>query len=232
MTSAPVKDLDRANSLLGASVYSSRLFAIILSAVIVVTLDVAAYVYAGAPVCFTVIVASVGAWFAWTATSSRRPACPPAAFDLYIATIVALLVMYAEQWAHDFPFWLTRVFPGDFPAGVGISNHWFVAVFPLAGSALLLLGALAYYHGTPFGRFAAWFTFAWAATTALAVYVYPLVGRASIDLLPGALTAPLPLVISLLGMHRLVRRDGSRSQSALGRTEHAPNRASSRTGDA
>jgi hypothetical protein len=101
------------------------------------------------------------------------------------------------------------LYPGAYPPGVGLTNHVFIAVFPLAGSALLLAGALTYYHGTAFGRFAAWLTFAWGAIYSVAVYAYPLFAYGPMTVVPGMLTAPLPFVLALLGMRTLVRREGA-----------------------
>jgi hypothetical protein len=188
--------------------YASRLFAITLAVAVVVTFGLAAYTYGGTPQFVTVAVACVVGFAFWIATTYRRPPSRPAALDLYVATLVALTVLYAEQWSRGFSSRLMQLYPAAYPTGVGLTDHAFVAVFPLAGSALLLLGGLTYYHGAPFGRFAAWFTFAWGATTALAVYLYPLFTREPAGLMPGAISAPLPLVTSLLGMRALIRREG------------------------
>jgi hypothetical protein len=200
-----------AEPVLGGSMYRSRLFAATLASVILVTLGVAAYTYGGAPLFVTATTASVAAFLGWLGTTYRRPASRPVALELYVATVVALMVLYGEQWYRGFSSRLMALYPGAYPPGVGITDHAFVAVFPLAGSALLLLGALTYYHGTAFGRFAAWFTFAWGAIDALAVYVYPLFAGGRMRFLPGAITAPLPLLISLLGTRALVRREGTSS---------------------
>ena len=184
------------------SMYSSPLFAAALAAAILITLDVAAYTYGGEPLAVATSTASVISMTGWVAT--RRTSNVPAAFNFYIATVVALVVLYAEQWYGGFASRLMQLFPANYPPGVGITNHAFVAVFPLAGSALLLLGALAYYHNTNLGRFAAWFTFAWGVTAALAVYGYPVVA-ARATAMPGMITAPLPFVVSLLGMRTLIR---------------------------
>jgi hypothetical protein len=184
--------------------YSSPLFAATLAVAILITLDVAAYTYGGEPLAVATITASVISLTGWLSTGRRISSNVPAAFNFYIATVVALIALYAEQWYGGFASRLMQLFPANYPPGVGISDHAFVAVFPLAGSALLLLGALAYYHNTSFGRFAAWFTFAWGVAAALAVYGYPVVaGRATA--MPGMITAPLPLVASLLGMRTLIR---------------------------
>jgi hypothetical protein len=119
--------------------------------------------------------------------------------------------LYGEQWHGDFASRLVALYPGAYPPGVGLTNHVFIAVFPLAGSALLLAGALTYYHGAAFGRFAAWLTFAWGAIYSVAVYAYPLFAYGPMTVVPGMLTAPLPFVLALLGMRTLVRREGASS---------------------
>jgi hypothetical protein len=189
----------------GRSLYVSPLFAATLATAILVTLDVAAYTYGGTPLCITTTAASVLSLTGWARTSHRQFAGRPVAFNLYVATVVSLAVLYAEQWSGGFSSRIVRLFPGSFPDGVGISDRAFVGVFPLAGSALLLLGALTYYHGSAFGRFAAWFTFAWGLAAALSVYVYPLFATGGARALPGIFTAPLPLAIALLGMRAMLR---------------------------
>ncbi|HEX5077100.1 MAG TPA: hypothetical protein VFW03_28075 [Gemmatimonadaceae bacterium] len=187
--------------------YLSQLFAVSLATAILVPLDVGAYTFGGAPLAAATTTASVLALSGWVATRHRRSGSGPVAFNLYVATVVSLLVLYAEQWSRGFPSKLVRLFPGSFPHGVGLSDHAFVGAFPLAGSALLVLGALAYLQGSPIGWFAAWFTFAWGAVAALAVYVYPLFGTGGVFPLPGTFTAPLPLVASLFGIRAMLRAD-------------------------
>src|SRR6266566_1047219 len=170
------------------SMYSSQLFAAALAMVIMVTLDVGAYTYGGQPLGVTTTAASALSLIGWAVSTRRRLGDATSAFNLYIATVVSLVMLYAEQWHGGFSSRLMQLFPDDYAPGVGITDHTFVAVFPLAGSALLLIGALTYYHGTAFGRFAAWFTFAWGVLAGLSVYLYPLfAGRMSA--LPGMITA-------------------------------------------
>jgi hypothetical protein len=214
MTAAPTTTRADVEPVLGPSMYASPLFAAMAAIVILVTLDVAAYTYGGAPLFATTVGTSVVAFAGWMRTTFRRPASEPAALSLYIATVAALVVFYGEQWSGDFSSRLVQLYPGSYPPGIGITNHAFVAVFPLAGSALLLAGALTYYHGTAFGRFAAWLTFAWAAIDALAIYLYPLLAGGRMSVVPGMLTAPLPLVIALLGIRALIRREGLRSATS------------------
>ena len=189
---------------IAARLYNSPLFAASLSFAVFVTIDVAAYTYGGTPLFTVLTLASAGAWGAALVATRRAPSSRPVAFDLYVAALASLVVMYGEQWAGDWSARLASCFPPSYPEGVGISNHAFVAVFPLAGSALLLLGALAYYHGNPIGRFAASFTFLWGILAPLSTYVMPVFGSTSCHLLPGAVTAPLPLIVSWLGWRRLM----------------------------
>jgi len=205
--------------------YTSRLFALMAAVVFVVTLAVAAFIYGGTPLVLSVVIAGATALVGWMATAYRRPASRPAALDLYVAAVVALVVMYAEQWSGGFESRLRQLFPAAYANGVGVSDHAFVAVFPLGGTALLLLGALLYYHAAPFGRFAAWFTFAWAATSALGVYVDPLVAGRHAGILPGLVTAPLPLLIGVFGMRALVRREGVYNPARAFTVARTPTRA-------
>jgi hypothetical protein len=214
MNVAPTPTRTDVESVLGPSMYASPLFAAMAAIVILVTLDVAAYTYGGAPLFATTVITSVVAFAAWMRTTYRRPASEPAAFSLYVATVAALMVLYGEQWSGDFSSRLVQLYPGAYPPGVGITNHAFVAVFPLAGSALLLAGALTYYHGTSFGRFAAWLAFTWGAIDALAVYLYPLLADGRMSAVPGMLTAPLAFVIAVWGIRTLVRREGLASATS------------------
>jgi hypothetical protein len=89
-----------------------------------------------------------------------------------------------------------------------------VAAFPLAGSALLVLGALAYYHDTECGRLAAWLTFGGGTVAALAVYVHPVLPHPATADLASRLAASLPLATSLLGMRGLAREAAAPHQPA------------------
>jgi len=193
-----------------ARLYGSPLFATIFTFVVLITLDTAGYTLGGTPLFVVLALTSAFSWGMAVRAIARRPRSQPAAFNLYITALVGLMVMYAEQWAGD---WSSRVmfnFPRSFPTGVGISNHDFITVFPLAGAALLLFGALAYYHGNPLGRFAAWFIFTWGVLASLSTYVLPLFSGEPFHPLPGAFTAPFPLIVSVMGLRRLLQ-EGVRS---------------------
>lgn len=192
----------------------SRSAAIALALVLAVTATVAAYVYAGAPVAIASVCTWGGALVGWLMTTFHRPLRRPAAFNLYVCMLVALMALYAEEWYWRMPSRLLRTFPRAFPAGVGISDHAFVAVFPLAGSGLLLLGALAYYSETQFGQFAAWLTFSWGCVAALAVY--PLVLAGPSGYVGGTVTAPVTLLIALVGVRRLIRADAATDAHPVG----------------
>lgn len=184
----------------------ARLVAAVLAVTIAITVTLAAYVYAGA----LYAIASAATWClalgGWLATSFRRRGDRPVAFDLYVGTLVALMLLYGEAWYERLPSTLERLFPGAFPPGVGIGEHAFVAVFPLAASGIMTLGALAYHRGTRIGELAAWTVFAWGCVAAIAVYAVYAAAPAAGRYVGGMLTAPIPLVVALIGARRLARR--------------------------
>jgi hypothetical protein len=189
---------------------AARFVALAATIVSVFTLTLAAYTYGGAPLGVAAALTTGLAVLTWTTTTFRRPRTAPEAFGLYIACVVALIVLYAEQWAGHFATSLMHLFPESYPPGVGITDHAFVAVFPLGGSALLLLGALAYHHRLVVGRFCAWFTFCFGAVAALGVWALPLIAGAGMRYVPGMIAAPILAAIAILGMRRLLRVEGYR----------------------
>lgn len=183
----------------------SRLVAVVLAVAVTVTITLAAYVYAGAPYAVMALATWAAALAGWLRTTFRQRTDTPVAFTPYIATLVALTALYAEQWYRHFPSTLARLFPDAYPPGVGIGEHAFIAVFPLAGSAVMILGAFAYYRRTMIGELAAWSVFAWGCVAAASVYlVGPIAGRPG-TYVAGMLTAPVALVVALAGALRLVR---------------------------
>lgn len=183
----------------------SRLTALVLALAIAITVTLAAYVYAGAPFAAMALATWMLALGGWVATTFRHPGSQDIQFSLYVGTAVALTVLYSEEWYRSFPSTVMRFFPHAYPSGVGITDHAFVAVFPLAGSALIMIGALAYYRQAVFGEFAAWTVFAWGCVAALSVYlVGPAAGHAG-EYVGGMLTAPIPLTVALAGIYRIVR---------------------------
>lgn len=184
----------------------SRLVAVVLAMAIAVTVTLAAYVYAGAPYFIMAIATWCIALAGWLRGTFRPPSRTPVAFNLYIATLVALTALYAEEWYRRFPSTVMRLFPNAYPAGVGMSEHAFVAIFPLAASGVMTLGALAYYRRSPIGEFAAWAVFAWGCVAAVSVYlVGPLAGQGE-AYVGGMLTAPIALAIALAGAARLTHQ--------------------------
>lgn len=183
----------------------SRLTALVLAFAIAITMSLAAYVYAGTPYATMALATWALAFGGWMATTFRRRGSQRIEFSLYVGTAVALMVLYSEEWYRRFPSTLMKFFPGAFPPGVGITDDAFVGVFPLAGSALIVMGALAYYRRTAFGEFAAWTVFAWGCVAALSVYfVGPAAGHPG-EYVGGMLTAPIPLTVALAGIYRTVR---------------------------
>lgn len=195
-------------SMASGELYDSRLVAVTLAVALLSTADCAAYTYGGSPWGISATIASVIALTAWALTTLRRRRSAPAAFALYIGALTAMMLFEAEEWRAGMPSRLMTLFPSTFPPGVGITEHAFIAVFPLTLSALLLLGALAYHHGSIFGRFCAWLTFAWGLTASLSVYIYAAIGNQAFHYMGGMLTAPVLLLVSVAGMIRILRREG------------------------
>lgn len=196
----------RSNAVPG--LYGSRLTAVAFAVVLLAMVDCAAYTYGGSPWGIAALVASVIAIAAWMLTTLGRPASPPAAFPLYIGTVTSMMLFEAEEWYRGMPSQLMRLYPNAFPAGVGITEHAFIAVFPLTLSAFLVLGALTYYHATAFGRFCAWLTFAWGLTASVSVYAYVLGAGSPFHYMGGMISAPVVVFLSVAGMIRLVRCEG------------------------
>lgn len=199
----------------GWGLYGSRLSAVAFAVVLLVTVDCAAYTYGGSPWGISALAASVIAIAAWMFTTLRRPASAPAAFSLYIGTLTTMMLFESEEWYRGMPSHLMQLYPDSFPAGVGITEHAFIAVFPLTLSAFLVLGALTYYHGSAFGRFCAWLTFAWGLTASLSVYAYVLGAAPPFHYMGGMISAPVVALLSVAGMLRLVRYEGREGMSRV-----------------
>jgi len=167
---------------------------VLLAATIAVTVSLAAFIHEGTSLAVMAVVTFVIAFGGWQWTTSRHRTSTPVTFDLYIATLVALIALYAEQW-HG-----------------GIGGHAFIGTFPLATSAVFILGALCWWWRLSIGDFAAWTVFAWGCVDALSVYLAgPLAGYR-----PGMIAAPVVFVIALAGVVRLVRHDTHIYEEAAG----------------
>jgi hypothetical protein len=183
----------------------ARLVASVLALTVTITVTLAAYVYAGAPYVTMALLTSTMALAGWLSTKRAQVADLPVAFNLLISTLVALTVLYGEEWYRHFPSTLMRYFPASYPDGVGLGEHGFVAVFPLAVAPLMTLGAFAYYRRSVLGDIAAWAVFSWACVAAVAVYVVgPLAGQ-SMHYVGGMIAAPVVFALGVLGIVRLAR---------------------------
>lgn len=183
----------------------ARLVAVVLAAAVAITVTLAAYVYAGAPYAIMAAATWCLALGGWLRTGLRQRSHAPVAFTPYVGTLVALMALYAEEWYRQFPTTLMRLYPDAYPPGVGIGEHAFIAVFPLATSAAMTLGALAYYRGTVIGELAAWTVFAWGCVAAASVYLVGALAGHTAAYVGGMVAAPIPLFIALAGMVRLLR---------------------------
>ncbi|MEP6992807.1 MAG: hypothetical protein ABJA80_17860 [bacterium] len=183
----------------------AQLITLVFALALTVTFTLAAFVYAGAPYAVMALVTSCVAIGGWLRFGRYQVLDAPVAFNFYIGTLVALMMLYSEEWYLHYPSTLMRYFPRGYSAGVGLSEHAFIAVFPLTVSAFMTLGALAHYRGTVLGQFSAWLVFAWGGVAAIAVYLIgPLAGQPR-GYVGGMLAAPVVLIVSALGIRRLVR---------------------------
>lgn len=164
---------------------------VLLAVIIATTVTLAAYVSAGTAYAVMALVTWCIALVGWLATTARRPDRTPVAFDLYVATLVALMALYASVWR----------------TGAGIGAQSFIATFPLATSAVLTLGALCYWWRLAIGDFAAWTTFAWGVVAAASVFLGGPFGDRTTTHVAAMLAAAVVLVVAIAGMVRLVRGD-------------------------
>jgi hypothetical protein len=96
-----------------------------------------------------------------------------------------------------------HLFPRAYPPGVIYDDRTMIAAFPLAGSSLFLLGALALDRRHPAGGGAAWLLFVWALASAAAPFAYTLVAGAGVHYVGGMLVAPLAAACGVRGIRRL-----------------------------
>ena len=208
---------DLSNTTLG----SSRLVAGMLLAAMLTPACVAIYVVLGAPVAVPPTIALLFAATAWLPrlhhgpvrrTIERRPV-----FVLYVGTIVVLMAQYTEQWLAHLPAAVMRDFPGAYPPGVSYSERSMIAVYPLAATALFLLGAFALYRRHPVGDGAAWLLFSWSIASALTPFAYAALGHGRAHYVGGMLSAPIAAACGIEGIRRLFassRREPSRVAKA------------------
>jgi hypothetical protein len=183
----------------------SRLVAIVFAFAFAITVTLAAYVYAGAPYAVMAFATCCASIIGWLSIGRRQADVVPVAFNLYVGTLVALMALYAEEWYRKYPSTVMRYFPESYPAGVGVGEHAFVAIFPLTATAFMTLGALAYYRRAAVGELAAWAVFSWGCVAAVTVYALgPLAGQPN-RYVGGMFTAPILLCLALLGILRLAR---------------------------
>lgn len=214
------------------ALYPSRLVAVLLVLAVLVPACVFLYIAAGAPVAVPPAIATVIGVGAWLTTlhsrsdglggssrDAREEEGKPAAFQLYIGTIVVLITQHTEEWLRHMPHTVMLRFPGAYPPGVVFDDRLLISAFPLAGSALFLFGALAYYHRLAIGNGASWILFTWAIVSGAAHFVYPLVGIGSIGYVGGMITAPLAIACGVCGVRRLLTAGTDTSNTGLDRAQ-------------
>jgi hypothetical protein len=185
--------------------FGARLIAVVSALAFAISVTLAAYVHAGSPYAAMALVTWLVAVAGWLLSSRYDIGAVPIAFNLYVGTLVALMALYAEEWYWQYPSTIVRYFPAAYPAGVGIGEHAFVAVFPLTATALMILGALAYYRRVALGELAAWSVFSWGCVASVAVYaVGPIAGQSQ-RYVGGMVAAPIVFGVALAGMLRLSR---------------------------
>lgn len=211
--------------------YTSRLVAVLFVLAVLAPACVALYIVAGAPVALPPTVATligVGAWLATLHSrsdglgGSSRDACEerkPAAFQLYIGTVVVLIIQHTEEWLRHMPHTVMLLFPGAYPPGIIFDDRLLISAFPLAGSALFLFGALAYYYRLAIGDGASWILFTWAILSGAAHFIYPLVGAGGMSYIGGMVTAPFAIACGVCGVRLLLMAITGTSSSALDRAQ-------------
>lgn len=197
---------------------SSRLVAAMLLLAIGAPACAALYIAAGSPVAMPPAVALALAMLIWLprlrSGRAHRAGGRAPGFEVYIGTLVALMAQYTEQWMAHLPATLMRLFPAAYPPGVSYGEHAMIAAFPLAGTALFLFGALAFYYQHPVGEGAAWLLFTWALVSAASPFAYLAAGGGGAHYAGGMITAPIVAVCGIRGIQRL--RAGSLAGSRPG----------------
>ena len=186
---------------------TSRLVAGMLLVAVIAPACVAIYVGMGSPVAMPPTIAFLIAALVWLRRLRHEPVrhrqAGHRAFSTFIATLVALIIQYTEQWLAHLPAEVMRLFPGAFPAGVAYTEHAMIAVFPLASSSMFLFGALALYHRHAAGEGAAWLLFLWSIVSGFTPFAYAMLGHSGMHYVGGMLASPLVVACGAAGLYRL-----------------------------
>lgn len=175
-------------------------------ALVVVTLLTAlaaGYIFLGSLISGLVVGAGFVSLGAWRVTTYRRPAAA-SIFPVYIFAIAALLVHQLDQWYGGYASLLNQLFPSIFAAPVIFTEEIYVIVFSLGGTALFLYGGLGVLLRHPLGNYMAWFLFCWCVVESVSLFIVPVAADGRMHLIPGMLTAIVPIAAGVYGMGRLI----------------------------
>lgn len=168
-----------------------------------ITALIASWMYFGPVLAAIWGTAVAGAVVMWVRTTLRRPASRRV-LPWYVLAIVVLLAHSTEQWWYGYPQTLARLFPEAFAPPVHFTDRASIVIFPFVSTALFLLGGAALFFHHPLGNFCGWLLVSLMIVVPVSHAVLAL-AAARIQYIPGMWTAPLVLVVGVLGARQLVR---------------------------
>lgn len=176
----------------------------------IVTAAAAIYVEMGAAFAIPLAAAAVVALVAWLRTTYRYPGDPDLVVVLYIAGIIALIVVAAEQWHRGTPAFVMRAATDWIAPGFVFDERPHIAMFAIACPALFLLGGFSLVRGRPLGDYMAWLLFVWSLVAG-AVQGTVAVTRDAGPAIATGIAAAVPLLcVGTLGVRRLIGVAGAR----------------------
>lgn len=181
-----------------------RWVSLLLVVAVIITVGAAGFIYTGVLVSGLTLGSAVVALALWLTLTYTRPA-RRAMLPHYIAAIIAVLVLYVEQYYFGYAQKMTVLFPGIFSQPVVFTEKIFLSVFPFAGTVLFLFGGFCLFFHRPIGNYLLWLLYCLGIVSGVSVYIVNVFATGGYGYLPGMWTAPLAVVAGARGIWFLLR---------------------------
>ena len=164
-----------------------------------ITMLLAIFIYFGIVLVVLTLATAVLAFTAWLKVGYAQP-ISRRVLPIYILVIIANLFQGAEQHAGQYAMVLGELFPTLIQDTNVLTNFNFAAVFSLTTTAFYLLGGAIVFYQVRVGGFLVWWLFLWSIIFPASHFVLPLFSVAGFGYVPGMLTSPITILLSVTGI--------------------------------